>query len=81
MSTAETMRGPPLAPTTARRLPSGPLSIMGDMLLSGFFPGLMKFAGLGASPYTFSFPGVEKSSIWLLNRMPGSSERWLRGAY
>jgi len=49
----EMMRGPPLAPRTARRLPSDAVIIMGDMELCGFLKGLMKFVRLGGRPYVF----------------------------
>ena len=74
LRTAEMMRGPPLAPTTMRNWPlAGSASIMGDIELSGFLPGRMKLASLGASPYTFSWPGVEKSSIWLFSSRPATT--------
>jgi len=46
---AEMILGPPLAPTTARS-PVASESMIGDMELSGFFPGRMKLAGLGDTP-------------------------------
>ena len=79
LRTAEMMRGPPLAPTTMRSWPlAGSASIMGDIELSGFLPGRMKLASLGASPYTFSWPGVEKSSIWLFSSRPATTHEALQ---
>lgn len=41
----------------------------------------MKLAREGAMPYTFGAPGVEKSSIWLLSRMPGQGSGGTSGAH
>ena len=45
------MRGPPLAPSTARRLPAESVTMMGDMEDCGRLPGRMKLAGEGGRPY------------------------------
>ena len=74
VATAEMMRGPPLAPTTASRRPSGVVSIMGDMLDRGRLPGRMKLAALGCSLYVLAMSGREKSSIWLLYSTPAAPE-------
>lgn len=72
------MRGPPLAPSTNARRPSGRAAITGLMLEAGRLPGLMKLAALGGRPYTLGWPGEEKSSIWLLSRMPAGCV-WVMG--
>ena len=45
-------------------------TMVGVMEESGRFPGAMKLAGEGGTPKEFTIPGVEKSSISLLNMMP-----------
>ena len=64
------MRGPPLAPTTILRAPFESMSMVGDMLERGFFPGRMKLAVEGSSPYVLACCAVEKSSMSLFSKTP-----------
>ncbi len=64
------MRGPPLAPTTILRAPFESTSMVGDMLERGFFPGRMKLAVEGSSPYVLACCAVEKSSMSLFSKTP-----------
>ena len=52
--TDEMMRGPPLAPSAARRRPSDVVTIIGDIELCGFLNGRMKLARLGGRPYVLA---------------------------
>ena len=71
----EMMRGPPLAPSAARRRPSVDVMMAGDMELCGFLKGRMKLDWLGGRPYVLVWSGVEKSSIWLFRMMPAHAQR------
>lgn len=73
--TEEMMRGPPLAPSAARRRPSAAVTIMGDMELCGFLKGRMKLDLLGGRPYVLAWSSVEKSSIWLFKMMPAGAQQ------
>ena len=70
----EMMRGPPLAPSAARRRPSVAVMMTGDMELCGFLKGRMKLDWLGGRPYVLVWSGVEKSSIWLFRMMPAHAQ-------
>jgi hypothetical protein len=61
---------PPAAPITSFTSPHLSIIILGHMDDRGRFPGNMKFAGDAGTPKKLMVPGVEKSSISLLYRIP-----------
>ena len=73
--TAEMMRGPPLAPMTARRAPRESVTMVGDMLDCGFLPGRMKLLGEGGSPYLRASTGTYVHCTCML-RIANKHKAW-----
>ena len=68
---AVVIRVPPAAPIVMTTSPEVLLTIMdGHIEESGRFLGFMKLASDGITPNVLTSPGVEKSSISLLNAIP-----------
>ena len=64
------MRVPPGAPVARRTFPASSRIRVGQVDDIGLLPGAMKLVGEAGTPYEFTVPGVEKSSISLLKMMP-----------
>ena len=64
------MRVPPAAPVARRTFPASSRTRVGQVDDIGLLPGAMKLLGEAGTPYEFTVPGVEKSSISLLKMMP-----------
>lgn len=69
---------PPAAPATIRTSPLLSTKIAGADEDIGRLPGKIKFAEDGSTPNAFFTPGVEKSSISLLNMIPVRVPRYLQ---